>query len=469
MGGEVDVPTAMKSSDVAAPAAPASSSGATKAGAAAASAGSVASSALAALLAKLFERDSAAAAIEFLTSVACSRAQRRQLAELACLEEAWRDCDQSIPGNVSDLASALCSELYEPFWFYRSSLLGGESSEQPRSLFCGGSATPPLTQGAKNKYWTASSRSRKYAWLEGRGAATFDAVVHFVQAGSGTGVHIGDGRVLTCAHVIDCRDDDRLDEGDVPDRHGRKKVLMFPSGRTFIAECAAVQETSDGTKDVAMVVLGAEVDVTSLPTSHGEQPTGKSGLGPKRQAPAMDTSATGTVETALPAAAIAGTPVALGEKLFCVGNPSNVDLESLVEGSIEFEPATWHASVGKCEGYMDPAVQAARDAQQARGRAPTRGELKSVLDAPPVDATEGTYMQHSCWTYWGHSGAPLFNDEGRVAGLHCSWDDRTGARHGQKLQYLLDAIASAGEAAAPKASNRTKGGRTSKVKRQRKA
>eukprot|EP01043_Picozoa_sp_COSAG02_P059461 COSAG02_NODE_7586_length_2947_cov_2.376404_2_plen_486_part_00 len=467
MGGDVDVPTATRSGDVVAPAA--SSSSATKAGAAAASASSAASSALAALLAELFERASTAAAIEFLTSAACSRAQRRQMAELACLEEAWRDCDQSIPGNVSDLASALCSELYEPFWFYRSNLLGGEKSEQPRSLFCRGSATAPLSQRNKDKYWMASSRSHKYAWLETGGAATFDAVVHFVQAGSGTGVHIGDGRVLTCAHVIDCRDDDHMDEGDIPDRHGRKKVLMFASGRTFIAECAAVQETSDGIKDVAMVVLGAEVDVSSLPTSHGEQATGKSSLGQERQALATDTSATGTVEAALPVAAVAETPVALGEKLFCVGNPSNVDLESLAQGSIEFEPATWHASVGKCEGYIDPTVQAARDAQQARGRAPTRGELKSILEAPPVDATEGTYMQHSCWTYWGHSGAPLFNEEGQVTGLHCSWDDRTGARHGQKLQYLLDAMASAGEAAAPNASNRTKGVRTSKVKRRRKA
>lgn len=39
-------------------------------------------------------------------------------------------------------------------------------------------------------------------------AVSFDAVVHFVQAGSGTGVHIGEGRVLTCAHVVDARDDE---------------------------------------------------------------------------------------------------------------------------------------------------------------------------------------------------------------------------------------------------------------------
>ena len=45
-----------------------------------------------------------------------------------------------------------------------------------------------------------------------------------------------------------------------------------------------------------------------------------------------------------------------------------VDLESIVAGSIEFEPPTWHASVGACMGYLDPAVHAI----QARGRPPTR-------------------------------------------------------------------------------------------------
>jgi hypothetical protein len=41
---------------------------------------------------------------------------------------------------------------------------------------------------------------------------TFDAVVHFVQAGSGTGVHVGGGKIVTCAHVVDARDDQVLDD-----------------------------------------------------------------------------------------------------------------------------------------------------------------------------------------------------------------------------------------------------------------
>lgn len=40
-------------------------------------------------------------------------------------------------------------------------------------------------------------------------------------------------------------------------------------------------------------------------------------------------------------------------------------------------------------------------------------------------------LEHDCWTYWGHSGAPLIAAEsGEVIGLHSSWDDETGMRKG---------------------------------------
>mmetsp|Transcript_22739 Transcript_22739/g.51447 ORF Transcript_22739/g.51447 Transcript_22739/m.51447 type:complete len:139 (-) Transcript_22739:209-625(-) len=54
---------------------------------------------------------------------------------------------------------------------------------------------------------------------------------------------------------------------------------------------------------------------------------------------------------------------------------------------------------------------------------------------------------HSCWTYWGHSGAPLFDERGHVCGLHSSWDDKNGARHGQTLACLQSVITAAGKAA----------------------
>lgn len=38
---------------------------------------------------------------------------------------------------------------------------------------------------------------------------------------------------------------------------------------------------------------------------------------------------------------------------------------------------------------------------------------------------------HDCWTYWGHSGAPLLERRtGQLVGLHSSWDEETGMRRG---------------------------------------
>lgn len=78
--------------------------------------------AVATLLVDLFARDSAASAAKFLESKAVSVAQRVSLARLAGMETAWVECDQALPANVEDMAQSLVTELYEPFWFYRTSL-----------------------------------------------------------------------------------------------------------------------------------------------------------------------------------------------------------------------------------------------------------------------------------------------------------------------------------------------------------
>ena len=55
------------------------------------------------------------------------------------------------------------------------------------------------------------------------------------------------------------------------------------------------------------------------------------------------------------------------------------------------------------------------------------------VDAPcqPHGRASLGRLLHSCWTYWGHSGAPLFDRDGRIVGLHNSWDaDNDGQRHG---------------------------------------
>ena len=349
-------------------------------------------------------------------------ALRRSLARLAGLKSAWVHCDQKIKSNVTELADQITAELYEPFAFYRGSL----ARSAPRELFAQHQATRPLSN--RQGFWTARGGLVKHKQTHmpaAEPAKTFDAVVHFVQAGSGTGVHVGNGLLLTCAHVVDGRDDDDEEEersggGEAtsPTRTGRTKVVMFASGRTFLATCVSVLEEENGTKDTAAMVLGAELAV-----------------------PGVSFSREGGERGGLPFAELASSPAESGDKMFCVGNPSSVDLESMSSGTIDFEPPTWHASVGACVGYVDPAVQEMRDAQGARGRAPTRGERKRVAAAAAVEkakgSAEGSYLQHTCWTYWGHSGAPLFDArDGKVVGLHCAWDEETGMRHGQKLQHL---------------------------------
>jgi hypothetical protein len=256
--------------------------------------------------------------------------------------------------------------------------------------------------------------------------STFRAVVQFVQAGSGTGVHIGGGLILTCAHVVDAQDDDSLEEDEEPpQRVGRTKVVMFESGRTFLATCTAVQETADGHEDVALLQLHEDFEVNV--GAHEE----------------------GVGFCLPPRADVASEGVTAGSRLFCVGNPSNIDLESLrSNAAIEFEPPAWHSSVGNCEGYLSVVLAQELAAQRERGRAPTRGERRKVAEASPVEEEDGVLMNHTCWTYWGHSGAPLFNEKGCVVGLHCSWDDSTGMRQAQKLCVLLAVLHKAGPVAS---------------------
>eukprot|EP00966_Prymnesium_polylepis_P272346 6291919-Prymnesium_polylepis.1 len=221
------------------------------------------------LVAALLAAPTAAAATDFVAKT-CSRWERADLAALAAVEAAWQTCDQAIAANVADLAAMVVAELFEPFWFYRTALRGaGEQRSRgappfehhaPRALFLRKMATRALHRNGKEGFWTARGGTHAHGWLPDDAAASFDAVVHFVQSGSGTGVHVGGGRVLTCAHVVDARDDALAEEEgeEPPERVGRAKLVMFPSGRVFLATCAAVRETADGSEDAALCVLGAE-------------------------------------------------------------------------------------------------------------------------------------------------------------------------------------------------------------------
>lgn len=127
-----------------------------------------------------------------------------------------------------------------------------------------------------------------------------------------------------------------------------------------------------------------------------------------------------------------------------------MDLESPGTGSTDFKPATFHTSVGRCQGHLRQAACAAEDSPTA-----TRLGRDSDESTPEEAAADGeqdaSYMLHSCWTYWGHSGAPLFDAaSGNVIGLHCAWDDESGIRWAQKLSTAR-AVLSKAEAEASSA------------------
>ncbi|KAF2759090.1 trypsin-like serine protease [Pseudovirgaria hyperparasitica] len=102
----------------------------------------------------------------------------------------------------------------------------------------------------------------------------------------------------------------------------------------------------------------------------------------------------------------------LNARLVCVGHPGSDDLEVGVDGA-KTGYDILHVSTGRFRGL-------------AKGQ--------SIHDNSEIGA-----LKHDCWTYWGHSGAPLVNRKsGEVVGLHSSWDEETGMRRGIALKAILD-------------------------------
>jgi hypothetical protein len=60
-----------------------------------------------------------------------------------------------------------------------------------------------------------------------------------------------------------------------------------------------------------------------------------------------------------------------------------------------------------------------------------RGFLPDLLGKQSLGRTK-----HSAWTYWGHSGSPLFDTRGQIVALHNSWDSTTAMRHAVPWQAI---------------------------------
>jgi hypothetical protein len=203
---------------------------------------------------------------------------------------------------------------------------------------------------------------------------------------------------------------------------------MFPSGQVYLAQCVAVSESPDGSLDTAALKLTAPVPLGNASNSDNNDMT-----------PSL-----------LSAATLATEPAPLHSDLLCIGNPSCIDLESLSprgnSKTLDFTPPTWHTSVGQLQS-----------AGRGLDQSPDLDELAGDGDDDDDDGDDGDdddgggsggggggdgprLLTHTCWTYWGHSGAPLFSAGGAVVGLHCAWDEESGIRQGQPLHTLIATV-----------------------------
>ncbi|KAF4336826.1 AT hook domain protein [Fusarium beomiforme] len=112
-----------------------------------------------------------------------------------------------------------------------------------------------------------------------------------------------------------------------------------------------------------------------------------------------------------PYTCIASHSPKFNSKLLCIGHPGTEDLEAERSG-IKTEYDTLVVSQGTFRG-LDK-------------------------DQNPQDNSEIGALKHTCWTYWGHSGAGLFDRKtGALVGVHSSWDDETGMRRGVPLVAVV--------------------------------
>ncbi|KAK8068871.1 hypothetical protein PG994_005487 [Apiospora phragmitis] len=238
--------------------------------------------------------------------------------------------------------------------------------------------------------------AKKQAWLTenavaipqgfARHQAAVEATLVFGQEEAGTAVCISsDGLLLTCSHC--CVDE----EGNRP---GISKThwLIFSSGTVVGAKCIAW----DGKRDLALLRI-TKAQPHDDGGRHRRTLLGGGGTQPDCQFPAVK---------------VATGPVAIDSRMVCIGHPGSEDLET-EEAGVQTGYDILHASAGRFRGHA---------------------EGQDVQDNSAIGA-----LMHDCWTYWGHSGAPLLAwSTGQLVGLHSSWVDETAMRRGVALEAIRE-------------------------------
>ena len=162
-----------------------------------------------------------------------------------------------------------------------------------------------------------------------------------------------------------------------------------------------------------------------------------------------------------------------GTDVVCVGQPSAHDMESKRPRRTGYPPV--YITSGKLRGYIglppacsDPDERSDKESREERKECESKEERKEgesreerkeprkderkVDEAIKVDEAvkvggktaainyfdnyEIGCLMHDCHTYWGSSGSPLISSAGKLVGMHSSWDDETGMRHGVPLPAI---------------------------------
>lgn len=238
-----------------------------------------------------------------------------------------------------------------------------------------------------------------------------EATLIFAQHEAGTAVCIDPaGWVLTCAHCIADTD---------ADWQGSRKWLLFYTGVAVQVECRAW----DPKRDLALLrIIAVESRGEISAPTKGDQKVNENDqkLDNAVEISRSNSTHAGQIIPIFPYVHISAQKSSASSKtpIICIGQPGRDDLESPTGG-----PTLYHL-IEISEGLL-------------------RGMIAGV---DPQDNGEIGALKHDAWTYWGHSGAPLLSmSDGKLVGLHSSWDDKTGMRHGVPivairafLQHCMD-------------------------------
>lgn len=233
-------------------------------------------------------------------------------------------------------------------------------------------------------------------------AALIRSTLVFAREEAGTAVVIReDGLLLTCAHCVA----ETSEEFEVEDAKNKVFWLVLASGRTVSAKCVAW----DSRRDLALLAVLSALDMEprlELTTGAGTTSGAEKGKVENGKEPGVG------MRLQLQAASLAETSPPPGSPLVCIGHPGSEDLETARRG-VKTNYDVLHISMGSFRGIA---------------------EGQDIQDNEEIGA-----LMHDCWTYWGHSGAPLLDRRtGQLVGLHSSWDDQTGMRRGVAVDAIRE-------------------------------